>query len=174
MRDLNDLARLRALPEFTALHINKQAIPRHTGPVPQNIIDLPALESLRTKLKIAPRQFFRVVEMQLLSLIHPSVRQSLLVEHSTKDVPNLKEKKHEYHLWQLWVKKRLYKHNKDTLIQLDRSERIEKLEQALGGVEADYARLLRAFESRAKAPTGGKRALEGEEGGPDAKKVKFA
>jgi histone acetyltransferase 1 len=59
-------------------------------------------------------------------------------------------KKKEYRLWQLWVKKRLYKHNKDMLIQLDRVERIEKLEQALGGVEADYARLLRAAETRGK------------------------
>ncbi|TVY32988.1 Histone acetyltransferase type B catalytic subunit [Lachnellula occidentalis] len=178
MRDLNDLARLRTIPEFKALRINKQAMPRHTGPVPQNILDVPSLETLRTKLKIAPRQFFRVVEMQLLSLIHPAIKQSLLVEHSTRNVLNLKEKKHEYHLWQLWVKKRLYKHNKDTLIQLDRTERIEKLEQALGGVEADYARLLRAFDDRAKASTGGKRALEEEgEGGEEEhgpKKAKLA
>jgi histone acetyltransferase 1 len=148
LRDINDLARLRTLPEFTALKINNAVAPRSKGPVPRDIIDLSALEKIRTKIKIAPRQFYRVVEMQLLSMIPLSVRQSLLVEQEMKKGPDSKAKEHEYHLWTLWVKKRLYKHNKDTLIQLDHSERIEKLEQALSGVEADYARLLRSFESR--------------------------
>lgn len=126
-------------------------------------------------MKIAPRQFFRVVEMQLLSLIPLGVRQSLIVEQSTKGIENLKGWKHEYHLWQLWVKKRLYRHNKDTLIQLDRSERIEKLEQALGGVEADYARLLRTFDGRASGgKENGKRGLEDNGEEPAGKKVKFS
>ena len=60
------------------------------------------------------------------------------------------EKKKEYRLWQLWVKKRLDKHNREMVIQLDRDDRIEKLEQALSGVEADYARLLRAADSRSQ------------------------
>ena len=141
-------------------------------------------------MKIAPRQFYRVVEMQLLSKIPTTVRQSLLLEQERrveKDA-GLAEKKKEYRLWQLWVKKRLYKHNKDMLIQLDRMERIEKLEQALGGVEADYARLLRAADSRGKEKAvgngegksevkNGKRSspdeMEGVEA-PAAKKVKFA
>ena len=33
-------------------------------------------------------------------------------------------------------------------MQLDRTERIEKLDETLGNVEADYARLLNAYESR--------------------------
>jgi histone acetyltransferase 1 len=187
LRDLNDLTLLRTLPEFTSLRINTSAVPRAKGPVPRDIVDLSALESLRKKMKIAPRQFYRVVEMQLLSLIPTSVRQSLLLGQERKKEPNAKEREKEYRLWQLWVKKRLYKHNKDTLIQLDRVERIEKLEQALGGVEADYARLLRALDSRGKSKvrngegsasgTNGKRSspddeMEGVE--PAAKKVKFA
>jgi len=190
LRDLNDLTLLRTLPEFTTLRINTSVTLRAKGPVPRNIVDLSALEALRKKMKIAPRQFYRVVEMQLLSLIPTSVRQSLLLEQERKKEPNSAERKKEYHLWQLWVKKRLYKHNKDTLMQLDRVERIEKLEQALGGVEADYARLLRALDSRGKGKAvvgngegsasgaNGKRSspddvgIEGEE--PVAKKVKFA
>jgi histone acetyltransferase 1 len=187
LRDLNDLTRLRTLPEFTSLRINTSVTPRPKGPVPRDIVDLSAVESLRKKMKIAPRQFYRVVEMQLLSLIPTSVRQSLLVEQERKKEPNARDKEKEYRLWQLWVKKRLYKHNKDTLMQLDRVERIEKLEQALGGVEADYARLLRALNSRSavkigngkgsKSGANGKRGspddeIEGEE--PAAKKVKFA
>jgi len=98
------------------------------------------------------------------------------------------EKKKEYRLWQLWVKKRLYKHNRDMLIQLDRVERIEKLEQALSGVEADYARLLRAADSRSQPKVGSGEGSSGEKNGkrtspdderenveePAAKKVKFA
>lgn len=66
-------------------------------------------------------------------------------------------------------------------MQLDRTERIDKLEQALGGVEADYARLLRAFDSRsessstqaARASTGDMRPLEEDDEEPGAKKIKF-
>jgi len=61
------------------------------------------------------------------------------------NVPDLKRRQHEYDFWQLWVKKPLCRYDKDILVQLDRSERIEKLEQALNGVEMDYVRLLRTL-----------------------------
>jgi histone acetyltransferase 1 len=184
LRDLNDLARLRLNPTFAALRLNTKVSLKAKGPVPRDIIDVEALEKIRTKFKIAPRQFARVVEMQLLSLIPLGVRQSL-IEHSRKSIPNLSAKEHEYHLWILMVKKRLYKHNKDMLIQLDRTDRIQKLEEVTGGVEADYARLLRDFDKRIKGPavalpivsSNGKRSSpeEVEEvGEPSAKKVKFS
>jgi histone acetyltransferase 1 len=156
LRDINDLTYLRTLPEFTSLRINNKASFRSKGPAPQDIIDLAALEKLRTKVKIAPRQFYRVVEMQLLSLIPLGIRQSLIEERPKVAGEELKAKKHEYQLWRLFVKKRLYRHNKDMLMQLDRVERIDKLEDALGSVEADYARLLRAADKR----SGGSKAAE--------------
>jgi histone acetyltransferase 1 len=184
LRDLNDLARLRLNSEFAALRINTKVSLRAKGPVPRDIVDADGLERIRTKFKIAPRQFARVVEMHLLSLIPLGVRQSL-IEHSKKAITNLPAKEHEYHLWILMVKKRLYKHNKDMLIQLDRAERIQKLEEVTGGVEADYARLLRNFDKRMKGPvvaaaiasSNGKRSSPDgaeEAGEPSAKKVKFA
>jgi len=181
MRDLNDLIRLRKLPEYTSITINTDAKPQFKGPVPNDIVDLKNLEKIRLAAKIAPRQFYRVAEMQLLSLIPTSIRQSLIMEKLSGSIPDLKTRQHEYHLWQLWVKKRLYRHNKDTLMQLDRSERIDKLEQALGSVEADYARLLRSLEQRQNSSTNGKRSspddingAEGRENGePAAKKIKF-
>ena len=183
LRDLNDLARLRLNSAFAALRINTKASPRAKGPVPRDIVDEEALEKIRTKFKIAPRQFARVTEMHLLSLIPLGVRQSL-IEQSNKSVTNLAAKKHEYRLWLLMVKKRLYKHNKDMLIQLDRAERIQKLEEVTGGVEADYARLLRDFDKRIKGPvvvaleaSNGKRPSSSEETDdleePSTKKVKF-
>ncbi|KAH8805646.1 acyl-CoA N-acyltransferase [Xylogone sp. PMI_703] len=148
LRDLNDLARLRKDPEFAALRISTSVVIRSKGPLPKGIVDQEKLDRIRTKYKIAPRQFARVTEMQLLSLIPKSVRQSLIIEQPRSTGPELKTKEHEYHLWQLLVKQRLYKHNKDMLMQLDRAERVDKLEQTLGGVEADYARLLRALDEK--------------------------
>lgn len=40
----------------------------------------------------------------------------------------------------------MYKKNRDVLVQLDRSERIEKVEQTVGEVAGDYERLLRGLE----------------------------
>ncbi len=79
LRDLNDLARLRALPEFSKIHINSDATPRAKGPVPRDILDPEALEQIRHKMKISPRQFNRVVEMHLLAGIPEYIRQALLV-----------------------------------------------------------------------------------------------
>jgi histone acetyltransferase 1 len=182
MRDLNDLARLRLNATFAAIRINTKVSMRAKGLVPRDIVDEEALEKIRKKYKIAPRQFARVLEMQLLSLIPLGVRQSL-IEHSKKTISNLQAKEHEYHLWTLMVKKRLYKHNKDMLIQLDRAERIQKLEEVTGGVEADYARLLRDFDKRIKGPvvaaatsvSNGKRPHEAQNADESsAKKAKFA
>jgi histone acetyltransferase 1 len=193
MRDINDLIYLRTIPEFTALRINTNTKPRRDGSVPRDIIDLDSAEKIRAKHKIAPRQYNRLIEMQLLSLIPLGVRQSLIAERLKISGDELKAKKDEYRLWQLLAKQRLYKHNRDMLMQLERAERIDKLDETSSAVEADYARLLRAVEKRVsgkfhegkgkagKANGNGllKRsspdeAEESDEGEPTAKKVKFA
>ncbi len=46
------------------------------------------------------------------------------------------------------VKQRIYKKNKDVLIQLERAERVEKVEETVGEVVGDYERLLRGAEKR--------------------------
>ncbi|ELR08999.1 histone acetyltransferase 1 [Pseudogymnoascus destructans] len=156
LRDLNDLIYLRRLPQFQALKINTAANVRRKGRVPSDeIIEQSTLNELRKKVKIAPRQFQRLVEMQLLSAIPTSIRKSLTLEHKSANTPETKLRQHEYRLWCLLVKQRLYKHNKDSLIQLERAERIDKLEEAAGNVESDYARLLRKLD-------GGKEVVEKE------------
>ena len=40
------------------------------------------------------------------------------------------------------MKQRVYKRNKDTLMQLERDERIAKVEETVQSVQADYERLL--------------------------------
>ncbi|KAH7360105.1 acyl-CoA N-acyltransferase [Rhexocercosporidium sp. MPI-PUGE-AT-0058] len=163
MRDINDLIRLRALPEFNTIKINDQITPQPDEPIPNNIVDLPALEKIRKKMKIAPRQFLRVVEMHLLSYIPKSVREADELDDSSP-------KMREFGLWQLWVKKRLYKHNKELLSQMEKDERLDKLDEVLAGVVTDYERLLNTYQQRLGHDRHGKMAVmeEGKEKGKDA------
>ena len=59
------------------------------------------------------------------------------------------------------MKQRIYKKNKDVLIQLDRIERIDKVEQAVGEQAGDYERLLRGMQKWEGGGGGGDGAAEG-------------
>ena len=52
------------------------------------------------------------------------------------------------------MKQRVYKKNKDVLIQLERSERVDKVEETVGEVSGDYERLLRGLEGSEKHGNG--------------------
>ena len=109
------------------------------------LLDMPLLETLRKKNKIAPRQFARLVELYLLTKIAPHNRQAgtaRLTQRARATDPNDRA----FYYWRLLVKQRVYKKNKDVLIQLDRGERVDKVEQAVGEVAGDYERLLRGME----------------------------
>lgn len=166
LRDLSDLAFLRTVPEFQALKINTEVTLAKPGPVPKNIVNADAAEALRQKAKIAPRQFSRVLELNLMSKLHHSVRQML--EDPERVVP--KEHEYEYKLWRLLVKQRLYRHNKEMLGQLELDERISKLDETLYGVEFDYARLWAKFERANGALGNGKRKPEEAAEGSSASK----
>jgi len=143
LRDLCDLTYLRTVPEFNSLKIDSNVkIPKSGSglPAPKNIVVGAELEPLRLKVKIAPRQFYRVLEMHLMSQLPDSVRPHLSLE-KVAFMPSPSQK-HDYALWQLFVKQRLYRHNKDSLGQLERPDRIEKLQETLASVEFEYARLL--------------------------------
>ncbi|KAH7328506.1 putative histone acetyltransferase type b catalytic subunit [Stachybotrys elegans] len=180
LRDACDLAFLRSMPEFQALRIDTSVTIPKSGPVPRLILGCDDLEALRLKAKIAPRQFARVLEMHLMSQLPDSVRASMSIED---DVPApTKADKHHERLWQLLVKQRLYRHNKDLLAQIAQPERIEKLQETLGSVELEYARLLAAHDRANKhseaeslgATTTGKRKLEGHAEEGLVKRVKTA
>ncbi|KAK3357596.1 acyl-CoA N-acyltransferase [Lasiosphaeria hispida] len=155
MRDLTDLQFLRRLPEFNALHIDTSLkIDKH-GIVPRNIFDKAAAEVVRRTAKIAPRQFYRVLEMHLMSRLPESVRPGI-VDPEAGEAPKgkavtakpTKEQEYEYRLWQLIAKKRVYRHNKELLGQLEMPERIAKLTETVENVAFDYARLLDKAERR--------------------------
>lgn len=151
MRDVCDLSYLRTRPDFQKLHINTSLKLPKNGLVPNNIVDPAAYETIRRAVKIAPRQFARVVEMHLMSRLADSVRPGIDLEEDKKVVPKpTKAEKHEYNLWKLLVKSRLYRQHKDILGQLDAAERIEKLEETVSSVEFEYVRLLALHENRSK------------------------
>ncbi|TPX18379.1 uncharacterized protein E0L32_011712 [Thyridium curvatum] len=173
LRDLTDLAFLRRDPEFNQIRIDTSVKIPKKGPAPRTIVDPSKLETLRQRTKIAPRQFARVVEMQLLSKLPEAVRPSLEQEPSKEQ--GTAEQHHEYQLWRLWVKQRIYRQNKEILSQLDRSERIDKLEETLSSVELEYLRLLGMFEHRGRHETSanGKRKLEVRTEGGSSKKARL-
>lgn len=145
LRDLADLLHLRTHhPTFAALCINPDAIPTETlassAPIPTSlIISGETRKTLLQTTKISPRQFDRLVEMHTLSaipLLHRSRNRITKKEKSTNPHDRA------FYLWRLYVKERLYKFNRDQLVQLERNERVERLEAALDGVMEGYAKVL--------------------------------
>ncbi|OAX80431.1 hypothetical protein ACJ72_05234 [Emergomyces africanus] len=149
-----------------------------------SLIPTSTLHNLRTRYKIAPVQFAHLVEMYLLSQIPASHRGSGMGTgtvgsgaglgtagtHTTARLlvqkwraPN--EHDRRYYWWRMLVKQRLYKHHRDLLIQLDRQERLEKLEETVGNVEEGYDGLLKAFQRKEtrKGTASGDEEVEAEE-----------
>lgn len=177
LRDICDLAFLRTVPEFKALHLDTTVSIPDSGVVPPLIVGGDALEEIRRKAKIAPRQFARVLEMYLMSQLPASVRPSLDLD-AIVPAPT-KADNHQERVWQLIVKQRLYRHNKDALSQIEPSERIEKLRETLTGVELEYARVLAAHDramehstARPQLQSNGKRKLDETESDAPSKKAR--
>ncbi|KAL9025754.1 MAG: hypothetical protein Q9196_005476, partial [Gyalolechia fulgens] len=153
LRDYCDYARLTANGTFAQIHLAK-ALPstlfqkRIGVRVPTGqLLDLPLLHHLRIKNKIAPRQFARLVEMYLLSLLPLATRQSGTAR-LTQRARSQNESDRQWYYWRLLVKQRVYKKNRDVLMQLERVERVEKVEETVGEQVGDYERLLRRMGER--------------------------
>ncbi|KAK6358391.1 histone acetyltransferase 1 [Orbilia blumenaviensis] len=140
LRDLCDYRRLKRLSLINEDVMNR-LLDRKTA---REWIDLE-----RTKAKMPLRQFQRVVELLLLEYI--------LIQKGP-----LYEKRLERYM--LYVKERLYRHNKDVLMQLEPEERSEKLAETYERVHTDYEAYLEILESDALArekPDKGKRVVAG-------------
>ncbi|KAL0947489.1 hypothetical protein HGRIS_013592 [Hohenbuehelia grisea] len=81
------------------------------------------VEKWRKELKVAGRQFHRLMELVTLSRLDPSDARSLRA-------------------YRLQVKERLYRFNFETLAQMEKPERLEKLEETFQSVCEDYQRIL--------------------------------
>ena len=148
LRDYCDFKRLKENGALNKISLNTDIDPKLSAKrigvrVPRRkLLDVPLLDDIRKKNKIAQRQFDRLVEMYLLSKIKLHSRQAgtaRLTRRGNSTDPDDKA----YYYWRLLVKQRIYKKNKDVLIQLDRIERIEKVEQTVGEQAGDFERLLR-------------------------------
>ena len=154
LRDYCDYTRLLANGTLDRIKLFTNLDPKLTANrigvrVPTSLLlDVPLLDSLRQNNKLAPRQFHRLVEMHLLSQIAPRSRQAgtarLTQRGKTKDKDD-----RAYYYWRLLVKQRIYKKNKDVLMQLDHLDRIDKVEQTVGEIVGDYERLMRAMVEKA-------------------------
>ncbi len=159
LRDYCDYTRLLANNTLDKIVLFINLDPKLTSKrigvrVPTNkLLDMPLLESLRKKNKLAPRQFYRLVEMHLLSQIAPHARQAGTAR-LTQRAKTKNENDRKFYYWRLLVKQRVYKKNRDVLMQLDRTERIDKVEQTVGEVVGDYERLLRGLAERAMQAEG--------------------
>ncbi|CAG8686595.1 8273_t:CDS:1 [Ambispora leptoticha] len=86
-------------------------------------VDKQTVEKIRHKCKLNERQMARCLEIYLLRKLN-------------------KTNENSYKNYRLHVKKRLFRHNEDTLNQLSKEERLQKLEETYRGVEDDYQRIL--------------------------------
>ncbi|KAK2810792.1 hypothetical protein FQN50_002615 [Emmonsiellopsis sp. PD_5] len=171
LRDKNDYQTLA--PQFAAQNITINANPytpdqtrRRPRLMPTGkLIPAQSLRALRAQFKIAPVQFAHIVEMYLLSQIPTDHRgantNTMRILMQKFRAPN--EHDRRYYWWRMLVKQRLYKHHRDLLIQLDREDRYQKLDETLQNVEEGYAKLLEAFEGKAEAEE--EEEGEGEESG---------
>ena len=153
LRDYCDYISLLRNRSLNPIKLNTSLDPKITARrigvrVPTSkLVDKSLLESLRLKNKLAPRQFARLVEMYLLSTIPKRSRESGTAR-LTQRAKASDEGDRAFYYWRLLVKQRIYKKNKESLMQLERTERVDKVEETLGGVIGDYERLLRGVEKR--------------------------
>ena len=160
LRDVCDLTFLRTLPEFAALRLRKDYQVPRKGVVKRDFLDLEAIGRLLKQSKMAERQFMRCVEMHLMATLPDSVRPSIPERGAPPKPRPTAVDRHVYELWRLWVKMRLYVHNRDALGQLEHGERVEKLNETLDNVEFEYVRILSICDRRPKAAGGaGKRKI---------------
>ena len=148
LRDMNDMAYLHSqLPAFTSLSLPtqiSQADLRRPMYVP-DMLDSDRLLELRGKAKLAPRQFQRLVEIQMLSTIPKTNRN---VHRITRKASAADENDRRYYFWRLMVKERLFVRNKDQLVQLEEEERVPKLEEIMPGVVEEYETRIEGFQKR--------------------------
>ncbi|KAI1413622.1 putative histone acetyltransferase type b catalytic subunit [Hypoxylon sp. FL1857] len=167
LRDLCDLKYLRKnVPEFAELKTNNSihVYPKRGAlrydmhlsfrggpPTKDGILDREMLEKMRVQTKIETRQFWRLVEMHLMSKLPDSVRPRAEVD--AKKPMATQEDKHAYLLWRLILKARLYRRNVAVLGEYALPERIVKLNQTVSNVEWEYALTLDRLESKSSIPS---------------------
>ncbi|PWY71637.1 histone acetyltransferase type b catalytic subunit [Aspergillus heteromorphus CBS 117.55] len=160
LRDTADYHILR--PEFLKHKVDINPDPYGTQSKKQRprrvptstLIPTKVLHDIRSTFKIASTQFAHIMEMFLLGRIPSKNRLAgganmsrLLIKKYNAEDPNDRR----YYWWRMLTKQRLYKRHRDVLIQLDMSDRVQKLEETVTNVEEGYNALLSVFDAREDA-----------------------
>ncbi|CAO2651662.1 Nn.00g042320.m01.CDS01 [Neocucurbitaria sp. VM-36] len=157
MRDYSDITYLRTLPAFQTLSVASNLPPeslRKDSPIPRNLIlgNGKDLEEMRHEAKIVTRQFYRMVELHLLSTIPPNHRNRARI---TRKAKASNENDRKYYFWRLALKHRIYSQNADALDQMeDAAEKVEKLESAVDSQQEEFEERLEGLEKRARWAAG--------------------
>lgn len=153
LRDINDWKILE--PKFAAAKLRINTNPLESSqkrrftklPTPK-LLPIETLRSIRSATKVAPRQFARQLEMYLLSLVPFSHRAAgganltkLLIQKSKASDPKDKL----YYWWRLILKQRIFKKNRDILLQLEGDEKRNGIDDAARAQEDEYEKLLLFF-----------------------------
>jgi len=166
VRDYADTTTL--LDAFPPISFNPTPIPltaRRPKRVPtSDIIDTKALLQLRKSQKIAPRQFARMFEMHLLTRI-PEENRTAGLARLTQKHRAADEQDRRYYWWRVLVKQRIYKKQRDLLMQLDPSERVEALDKAATSQQEEYEERLQGLIARFMKIEGEDGAVNGNRNG---------
>ena len=116
-----------------------------------HLIPTQKLKEIRMKNKIAPRQFGRLLELYLLSLIPFSHRSAggvnmtkiKIQKHTNKDNADRK-----YYWFRILMKQRIYRQNRETLRDADADEKYSAIENTANGQEDELEGLLMLFALR--------------------------
>ena len=140
LRDMNDFDVLE--PQFKAAGIQINDSPfassdrRRISRVPTAILlPLDKLQEIRSRNKMASRQFARMVEMYLLAQVPHSHRASSgasLTSLKVKGSRALNVDDRRYYWWRLLLKQRIMKKNKDLLQQVALEDRVHRLRTVPG------------------------------------------
>ncbi|CBX97402.1 hypothetical protein IAQ61_007179 [Plenodomus lingam] len=150
MRDYSDIAYLRTLPAFQSLSVASNLTPealRKDAPIPRDQIlgNGTDLEELRLQTKIVSRQFYRMVELHLLSTIPQNHRNRARI---TRKAKSSNENDRKYYFWRLALKHRIYSQNADALDQMEVTEKVDKIESAVDSQQEEFEERLEGIEKR--------------------------
>jgi histone acetyltransferase 1 len=156
LRDINDYEHLR--PQFEDAGIKIDSSPfasmerSRIKRIPTSkLLPVDKLSALRTKNKIASRQFARMVEMFLLAQIpypHRASGGASLTSLKVKGARNNNPDDRAYYWWRLLLKQRIFKKNSDLLMQVSLEERLPQIEDSARGQEDEYEGLIMMYALR--------------------------
>lgn len=154
LRDANDWKILEPAFRTAEIKINAAAVAgqaRFKRMPKKKLLDIPLLERIRKENKIAPRQFYRLMELYLLAQIPYSHRAAggasltklLIKKHKSTDPVDVK-----YYWLRNLIKQRIWWKNNDKFTEISASEIVDQINDVTRGQEDEYEGLLLSFAAK--------------------------